>query len=55
MLWNHLQIKGAFAFENTPFSANRKYPIICAVTNEWIVEFTDEFEQYLKEIEEETK
>lgn len=31
-------------FENAPLSVNRKYPIIRAVTNEWIVEFTDEFE-----------
>lgn len=39
-------------FTNTPLSSNRKYPIICAVTNEWIVEFTDEFELWWLELSE---
>ena len=33
-------------------TANREYPIICAMANEWIVEFTDEFELWWLELSE---
>ena len=39
-------------FSKPPLTANREYPIICAVTNEWIVEFTDEFELWWLELSE---
>ena len=39
-------------FSKPPLTTNREYPIICAVTNEWIVEFTDEFELWWLELSE---
>ena len=39
-------------FPKPTLTANREYPIICAMTNEWIVEFTDEFELWWLELSE---
>ena len=44
--------ESALLRKTLPLSADRKYPIIRAMTNEWIVEFTDEFELWWLELSE---